>query len=233
MQKLESRGQSQAPHKIDVTAVDAVFILKCQVDLPDTFGDLSRIILRQILLSKHVDFVCDTYDEHPYIKDVEHAQRGSIVSDIQYNISGPEQKRPYNFQAKLQLPNFKRAILNSLAHDWQRANHTYILEGHELFICLDDHTWLYKVQDSEVIRETGPQLMCNHKEADTRLIFHAKHVSDTQPDSNLVVRCSPQLCNTLPGCNAFTGNDYTATFFNKGKVRPLGIMEKYLHSGLC
>ncbi len=88
--KLQKRVQSEAPHKIDVTAVDAVFILKGQVDLPDTFGDLSRTILRQILVSKHVDFVCDTYDDHPYIKDVERAQRGSIVSDIQYNISGPE-----------------------------------------------------------------------------------------------------------------------------------------------
>ncbi len=139
-----------------------------------------------------------------------------------------------------------------------------------MYVRLDDHTWLYKVQGSEVIRETVPQLLCNHKEADTRLIFHAKHVSDTQPESNLVVRCndtdilinflshiahlsvhvwldvgkssynsrhyidvnnlastlSPQLCNALPGYHAFTGNYYTATFFNKGKVRPLGIMEK-------
>ncbi len=130
MQKLEIRVQREVPQKIDVTAVDAVFILKRQVDLPDTFGDLSRTILRRILVSKRVDFVCDMYDDYPYIKDVERAQCGSIVSDIQYNISGPEQKRPKDFQAKLQLPNFKRTILNFLAHDWQRANHTDILEGH-------------------------------------------------------------------------------------------------------
>ncbi len=96
-----------------------MFILKSQVDLPDTFGDLSHTILRQILVSKRVNFECDTYDDHPYIKDVERAQCGLIVSDIQYNISGPEQKRPKDFQTKLQLPNFKRAILNFLAHDWQ------------------------------------------------------------------------------------------------------------------
>ncbi len=97
-------------------------------------------------MSKRVDFVCDTYDDHPYIKDVERAQRGSIVSNIQYNISGPEQKMLKEFHAKLQLPNFKIAMLNFLAHDRQRANHTDILEGHELYVGLDDHTWLYKVQ---------------------------------------------------------------------------------------
>ena len=59
---------------------------------------------------------------------------------------------------------------------------------------------LYKVQGNEVIRDVVPELLCNHKEADTRLIFHAKHVSDAQPDSKLVVRYNDTeiLINFVP-----------------------------------
>ena len=47
-----------APHKTDLTAVGAVFILNSQVDHPTTFGDLSQTILKHILVSECVDCVC-------------------------------------------------------------------------------------------------------------------------------------------------------------------------------
>ena len=34
------------------------------------------------------------------------------------------------------------------------------------------------------------------------------------------------LCQSLPGFHSFTGCDYTAAFFKKGKKRPLKILEK-------
>ena len=34
------------------------------------------------------------------------------------------------------------------------------------------------------------------------------------------------LCAALPGCHAYTGYDYTASFSRKGKVRPLAFLEK-------
>jgi len=36
----------------------------------------------------------------------------------------------------------------------------------------------------------------------------------------------PELCAAIAGFHAFTGSDYTASFLNKGKVRPLALMEK-------
>lgn len=36
----------------------------------------------------------------------------------------------------------------------------------------------------------------------------------------------PRLCSSLPGFHAFTGCDYTSTFFRKGKVRPFELMSK-------
>ena len=41
----------------------------------------------------------------------------------------------------------------------------------------------------------------------------------------------PNLCTAITGFHAFTGSDdYTASFLNKGKVRPLALMEKSVKS---
>lgn len=34
------------------------------------------------------------------------------------------------------------------------------------------------------------------------------------------------LCKALPGFHAFTGCDYTAAFFRKGKIRPFKMLQK-------
>lgn len=36
----------------------------------------------------------------------------------------------------------------------------------------------------------------------------------------------PSICHALPGYHAFTGCDFTASFANKGKVRPFNILKK-------
>ncbi len=121
-----------------------------------------------------------------------------------------------------------------------------------------------------MIRTEIPELMCQHEEADTRIMWHIGHISQSQPECNVSVRCDDtdvliillahdaessvrvwmdvgkssnntrryidvssladhlgvDLCKALPGLHAFTGCDYTAAFYRKGKFRPLTIMEK-------
>ena len=36
-----------------------------------------------------------------------------------------------------------------------------------------------------------------------------------------------QLCQSLPGFHAFTGSDYTCSFYRKGKVKPFAILKKH------
>ena len=46
-------------------------------------------------------------------------------------------------------------------------------------------------------------------------------------DISLLARNTGQnLCMAISGFHAFTGSEYTALFLNKGKVRPLALMEK-------
>ncbi len=44
--------------------------------------------------------------------------------------------------------------------------------------------------------------------------------------TELVQELGPGLCQALLGFHHFTGSDYSAAFFKKGKIRPLQIMEK-------
>lgn len=270
MEKLEHRVVSEIPENISATAFDAVFILRSMVAIPDTMGNISMAILKRILVAPRVDFACDTYDDVPYIKDAEREQRGSNISNVEYHISGPEQKRPKDFDIKLNSPKFKRALIQFLLDDWKRNIHCDLLSGHKLLVGFEDQAWLYMVQDNEVCRIAVPELVCHHREADTRLVWHAKHISEELPNSNIVIRCNdtdilinflphvrsfsahvwldvglsnkntrryidvtalaeklgPDLCSALPGFHHFTGADYTAAFYGKGKVRPLALMEK-------
>lgn len=44
--------------------------------------------------------------------------------------------------------------------------------------------------------------------------------------NTLAETLGPLLCSALPGFHAFTGCDYTAAFYRKGKTRPFNILEK-------
>lgn len=43
---------------------------------------------------------------------------------------------------------------------------------------------------------------------------------------DLALKLGPKLCKSLPAFHAFTGCDYTAAFYNKGKIRPFKIYSK-------
>ena len=55
-------------------------------------------------MSERVDFVGDQYIS-PSIKDIERERRGQ--SDMVYQISGPEQRSPLEWQNSLKSPGFK------------------------------------------------------------------------------------------------------------------------------
>lgn len=68
----------------------------------------------------------------------------------------------------------------------------------------------------------------------TMKIWLANSASKRGSKDEICINCSklskklgPNLCLALPAFHAFTGSDYTAAFFNKGKVRPFKIFIKH------
>ena len=100
MQKLEDMGTGCLSDKVDVTLVDAMFVLHTMQNLPTTFGAISCMLLKQLCkMSVRVDFVCDSYVT-PSIKEVERNRR--CQEDTCF--AGPDQKRQKDWQHALQ-PN--------------------------------------------------------------------------------------------------------------------------------
>ncbi len=97
-------------------------------------------------------------------------------------------KGPTNFHIQLGSLPFNRSFLHFLAEEWKKSICSKLIKDQTLYVGLEDQAWLYKVSGDIVVKEEVPDLVCNHQEAGTRLIWHLKHISETQPDSNACIR---------------------------------------------
>ena len=138
---------------------------------------------------KRVDFVCDTYNS-PSIKDIERSAHG--VREQQFVITGRDQKHPRDFSVALRSSHFKAGFLQFLADDWKRSEFADLIRGHTLYVGVDTRGYKYEVDGDIVTREEVLSLACNHEEADTRLVWHVKHIDETKGACNVVV----QTCDT-------------------------------------
>jgi len=48
----------------------------------------------------------------------------------------------------------------------------------------------FEVSDNKISKSNVPSLKCTHEEADTRVVFHAKHISEMTAGSNVIVRAN-------------------------------------------
>ena len=67
--------------------------------------------------------------------------------------------------------NFKSSLLQLLADGWRYQAYIDIIRGHILYAGIDE-------------------LVCSHEEADTRLIWHVKHICESIPDRNIISRAN-------------------------------------------
>ena len=94
MEELESRIFSEKPNHVDVTIIDAMFLLHLWKDLPATFGTIARFLLTKAFAQKenNIHLVFDKVVS-PLIKDCKcdstsgYQERGS-----QYQITGPKKE---------------------------------------------------------------------------------------------------------------------------------------------
>ena len=188
MKKLEKRVVTEDPSNCDACVVDGMFLVQSLTNLPSTFGGVAKTILNILCgLARCVHFVCDTY-RSPSIKQSERLLRDSHEADIK--VTGPEQKRPKDFQKALRSGKFKTSLLRFLSQEWSRDCYASQLEGHGIYFGLDDICYLFREESGRVVREIVPELRCLHEEADTRMVLHAQHISQKMDNPNIILRCS-------------------------------------------
>ena len=185
LHKLEKKTQSDVPNQADVVIVDAMFFLHTLVCPPSTYGQLSEEILRRLCaMAPIIDFVCDTYHDQS-IKAAERNRRGLNESII--TITGPDQKRPRDWQHALRSPSFNQALMRFLSADWSRDKHAIQLQNHQVYFAFDETCLMYTCQQNMInVNEVG-SFKCQHEEADTRIIFHMYNIA-TNDDRCIAVR---------------------------------------------
>jgi L-lactate utilization protein LutC len=171
--------------------LDGMALIQATKKLPASFGEFAEeLFLRVIKLaiyhkSSRVDFVIDRYPVVS-IKNLEQNKRASGGLAI-INIYGADQKLPAQWGKFLKHGRNKEALIRFLFAQW--CTYTSIMfSGIVVYVCHDDKCHrLQPGQDNEPnINREIEGLSCDHEEADTRMLLHANHAS--QSHGSIVIK---------------------------------------------
>ena len=180
--------------KVDITIVDAMFLLHTIQDLPITYGEIASLLMVKLCgYSCRVDIVFDTYLD-PSVKDVEHERRCGGAGDADYTITGPSQKRPKDWKKALRSITFKTALCKFLFNEWRQHANINVVSGHDIYVALEKKCYCLRVHEGKLVCEDVEALSSNHIEADTRIILHMfsmlnchKHISVRTSDTDVFI----------------------------------------------
>lgn len=264
------RGSTEysPPSRVDVDVIDGFYFLyHLGPSIPQTFDKIAELILSKICntTASAIHIIFDQYFI-PSIKDTERSNRHEI--DVPYTISGPSQKRPSDFYKSLKNIKFKEALITFISEYWYNNSIVPFLRNKKVYITNKSECFSFQTVNDAVMKTVEQDFICNHEEADTRIIYH---LNKLEKNSNVMVKASDTdilvillgnihklidleiylctigskpniinfincnqlattlgdlLCRALPGFHAYTGCDYTASFYKKGKVKPFKELKK-------
>ena len=212
----------QQPPSGGAIIIDGMALIQELADkVPPTLGDLSVFVLSHVLKlatfysAKRVDFVCDRYFDFS-IKNAERNTRaGGTNQGVQRALSAC-QKTPSPFRRFLMSGKSKESLCTFLAFHWRSLSGNelaektvYVTVGRECFAMAADS------KGTAVVTVPVAELDCDHEEADTRLLLHAKHASDLHtsvviksPDTDVFLLCAANaaLCSSNMFFSTGTGN---------------------------
>ena len=102
-----------------------------------------------------------------------------------YQITGPQQKQPNNFQDALLNVYLKKALAKFITSTWGEEKYVTILQNKELCLNCEYTYFLYRVEKGKMTKTEDKRLCCNHEEADTKILFYVGHLV---APNNVVVR---------------------------------------------
>ncbi|KAJ8030514.1 hypothetical protein HOLleu_26961 [Holothuria leucospilota] len=197
--------------------VDGMAHVQSMQVIPDTFGELAEAVLSQICglavtnKCSRVDFVTDRYDSVS-IKNFERSRRAQSGSQM-FKIYSGDQKTPRQFKKFLSLGINKEALIEFLFSAWRETRVN--LQHLTVFSTSGDHCQCLQLKEGMLEITPCHELFCDHEEADTRLLLHARHAAETtsniiisSPDTDVAV-IALSLLDNFPSATYFmTGAPY-------------------------
>lgn len=177
------------PSYSDIEIIDGFYILHCFIDVPQTFGNIAKAVLKKITntRAKEIHLIFDQYFQ-PSIKDYERSTRGNKEADHDFFISGPNQKRPVEFAKELLNNKFKVALVRFFILHWSDKEVAPVIQNKTIFVNFVECHRFSVDANGNVNTSIVSHFSCPaHEEADTKIIYHACQILE---DSNIIIKCS-------------------------------------------
>ena len=210
--------ETEMPTRNDVSAyiVDLMALVRTQHITPLTYEDQALQVIGAIPKGyKRVDIVADTYRSKS-IKDPDRFKRGCNDRVI---VNSVVSRLPRNFNDFLKNGDNKTRLIELILDvPVQRRNEVLeILKTDELYYSMDNKCYLITNQGVVTVED----LSSNQEEADTKVVLHASHPVNAQPNKTVIVRnYSGDVDITVIMLSLFIDHcERVILDFNKGKDR--------------
>ena len=114
------------------------------------------------------------------------ADRGDDGSEMVFHF-GRGQKTPKDFKNLMTYSSFKKELLRFLFEEYESAQYSEVIRKNVLYLSVDNECKKLFCVDGTLKKENVFSLYGYHLEADTRVMFHARHADNEYP-GNIVVR---------------------------------------------
>ena len=193
MDMLEDSSDKSNPESItsEVLLIDAMAIIQALKNPSKTFGKLATQIFNTIMAiaakfnSTRVDFIGDRYPDVS-IKGAERKKR-AVGDGPVFAIVSESQKVPSDWKKFLSVGKNKEHLLSFLSEQWRRIKPKDFPNDIKFLISESFNCFSVTKIESQISIENVESLSCDHEEADTRLLLHAKHAAD-EGYTNAVIR---------------------------------------------
>ena len=197
--------------------VDAIAILQAiKVDMTITYMELAHLVFNTIVsigMSLRIDWVVDTYPEISIKKAERDCRTTSTAGLLGTTINSENPKMYYQFKKSLLSAQFKQELSQLLLDTSQQPVYTPELSRRSVYVTNGEECHLLQVamtDRSHITITPVPELRCNYKEADSRLLLHASHaahrgsspVALRSPDSDVTV-IAIGISHTIPATMLF------------------------------
>lgn len=183
---LEIKGVVDDPPKVEecIYMIDGMAYFQALISIPETFGELAEIVLSRFPKCKRIDFVADTYSDVS-IKNIERLRRGCGETFL---IKGPKTKIPRDWKKFLSNGKNKEQLVNILHNEWKQDKYAHYFHGTSIYLSHNDQCTLFASEDGSTVKYTIQEELCSsQEEADTKIILHCFHASQSCQD-NLPIR---------------------------------------------
>ena len=187
--------EDQSPAPVDsaevancTVIIDGNAFLRSLVRLPETFGEMAKLVISTLPKGKSVHFVTDSYQPDS-IKQAERLRRGTSTTFL---IGGPLTKLPKDFSAFMLNAGNKLQLVKFLLNEWKSVHYArYVCDCTVYFVCEEECHMLHSPDVVTTTVSSVQNLWSSQEEADTRIILHCLHAAQSLCDGQKIVVRSP------------------------------------------